>query len=149
MDLGLYSITFSNDIEKDIDSLEGLRQFLSELSVTGMRYFLEVFNPQIDIGIGEDKLPEYINDCIVRCLAGLTRQDSPLFLKIPYNHKTRPKWLIKIGLLLYDNIGGNNTFPKSSKINFNKEDALKRNIHIYKMIQSQLNSICTLMELYA
>ena len=85
VDLGLYSITFSNDIEKDIDSLEGLRQFLSELSVTGMRYFLEVFNPQIDIGIGEDKLPEYINDCIVRCLAGLTRQDSPLFLKIPYN----------------------------------------------------------------
>jgi hypothetical protein len=85
VDLGLYSITFSNDIEKDIESLEGLRQFLSELSVTGMRYFLEVFNPQIDIGIGEDKLPEYINDCIVRCLAGLTRQDSPLFLKIPYN----------------------------------------------------------------
>jgi hypothetical protein len=85
VDLGLYSITFSNDIEKDMDSLEGLRQFLSELSVTGMRYFLEVFNPQIDIGISEDKLPEYINDCIVRCLAGLTRQDSPLFLKIPYN----------------------------------------------------------------
>ena len=85
VDLGLYSITFSNAIEKDIESLEGLRQFLSELSVTGMRYFLEVFNPQIDIGIGEDKLPEYINDCIVRCLAGLTKQDRPLFLKIPFN----------------------------------------------------------------
>jgi hypothetical protein len=85
VDLGLYSITFSNDIEKDIESLEGLRQFLSELSVTGMRYFLEVFNPQIDIGISEDKLPEYINDCIVRCLAGLTKQDRPLFLKIPFN----------------------------------------------------------------
>lgn len=50
-----------------------------------MRYFLEVFNPQIDIGISEDKLPEYINDCIVRCLAGLTKQDRPLFLKIPFN----------------------------------------------------------------
>jgi hypothetical protein len=85
VDLGLYSITFSNDIEKDIESLEGLRGFLSELSSTGMRYFLEVFNPQIDIDISEDKLPEYINDCIVRCLAGLTRQDSPLFLKIPFN----------------------------------------------------------------
>jgi hypothetical protein len=85
VDLGLYSITFSNAIEKDIESLEGLRQFLSELSGTGMRYFLEVFNPQIDIGISEDKLPEYINDCIVRCLAGLTKQDSPLFLKIPFN----------------------------------------------------------------
>ena len=85
VDLGLYSITFSNAIEKDIESLEGLRQFLSELSGTGMRYFLEVFNPQIDIGISEDKLPEYINDCIVRCLAGLTKQDRPLFLKIPFN----------------------------------------------------------------
>ena len=72
-------------IEKDIESLEGLRCFLSELSSTGMRYFLEVFNPQIDIDISEDKLSEYINDCIVRCLAGLTRQDSPLFLKIPFN----------------------------------------------------------------
>ena len=50
-----------------------------------MRYFLEVFNPQVDIGISEDKLPEYINDCIVRCLAGLTQQDRPLFLKIPFN----------------------------------------------------------------
>ena len=85
VDLGLYSITFSNAIEKDIESLEGLRSFLSELSGTGLRYFLEVFNPQIDIGISEDKLPEYINDCIVRCLAGLTKQERPLFLKIPFN----------------------------------------------------------------
>ena len=85
VDLGLYSVTFSNDIEKDTESLEGLRSFLSELSSTRMRYFLEVFNPQVDIGISEDKLPEYINDCIVRCLAGLTRKDSPLFLKIPFN----------------------------------------------------------------
>ena len=85
VDLGLYSVTFSNDIEKDIESLNGLRSFLSELSSTGMRYFLEVFNPQVYIGISEDKLPEYINDCIVRCLAGLTKQDRPLFLKIPFN----------------------------------------------------------------
>ena len=51
--LGLYSVIFSNDIEKDTESLEGLRSFLSELSITGMRYFLEVFNPQVDIGISQ------------------------------------------------------------------------------------------------
>lgn len=85
VDLGLYSITFSNDLEKDLGSLEGLRQFLGELSGTGMRFFLEVFNPQIDIGIDVDKIPEYVNDCIVRTMAGLTRQDQPMFLKIPFN----------------------------------------------------------------
>ena len=85
VDLGLYSITFSNDLERDLDSLTGFRGFLNDLSGTGLRYFLEVFNPQIDIGIDQEKLPEYVNDCIVRCLAGLTQEDRPLFLKMPFN----------------------------------------------------------------
>jgi hypothetical protein len=85
VDLGLYSITFSNDLERDLDSLTGFLGFLNDLSGTGLRYFLEVFNPQIDIGIDQEKLPEYVNDCIVRCLAGLTQEDRPLFLKMPFN----------------------------------------------------------------
>ena len=85
VDLGLYSITFSNDLERDLDSLTGFRGFLNDLSGMDLRYFLEVFNPQIDIGIDQEKLPEYVNDCIVRCLAGLTQEDRPLFLKMPFN----------------------------------------------------------------
>ena len=85
VDLGLYSITFSNDLERDLDSLEQFQVFLDELCDSNLRYFLEIFNPQIDIGIDAGGLPEYVNDCIVRCLAGLTRADQPQFLKMPFN----------------------------------------------------------------
>ena len=85
VDLGLYSITFSNDLESDWNSLSSFHRFLDDLSGTNLRYFLEVFNPQIDIGVGKDDLPAFVNDCIVRSLAGLTRSDMPQFLKIPFN----------------------------------------------------------------
>ncbi len=85
VDLGLYSITFSNDIDRDLSFLESYQRFLDEMSDLGIRYFLEVFNPQIEIGIEADYIPAYVNDCIVRCLSGLTRADRPEFLKIPFN----------------------------------------------------------------
>jgi hypothetical protein len=83
--LGLYSITFSNNLEKDIASLQGLKEFQMEAAANNIRYFLEVFNPQIDTGINPKTLPFYINDCIVRCLAGTVNADRPLFLKMQYN----------------------------------------------------------------
>ncbi len=85
VDLGLYSMTFSNDLDSDIASLEGFHRFLDDISGTDLRYFLEVFNPQIDVGIANDGVCDYVNDCIVRCLAGLTRRDQPQFLKMPFN----------------------------------------------------------------
>ena len=85
IDLGLYSITFSNDLEKDLESLWGFRTFLEDLANNDLRYFLEVFNPQIDIGIAQEKVPQYVNDCILKCLAGLNRKERPLFLKMPFN----------------------------------------------------------------
>ena len=85
VDLGLYSITFSNDLKSDLASLNEFHGFLNDISGKNLRYFLEVFNPQIDIGIDQENLPGYVNDCIVRSLAGLTKEDSPLFLKIPFN----------------------------------------------------------------
>ena len=85
VDLGLYSITFSNDLKSDLASLNEFHGFLNDISGKNLRYFLEVFNPQIDIGIDQENLPGFVNDCIVRSLAGLTKEDSPLFLKIPFN----------------------------------------------------------------
>jgi hypothetical protein len=84
-DLGLYSVTFSNDVELDLDSLEAYADFRAEADLTGMRHFLEVFNPAIDIGIADQDLPSYVNDCIVRALAGLVSSERPLFLKMPFN----------------------------------------------------------------
>ena len=40
---------------------------------------------------------------------------------IPHSKKLRPSWLIKIGLFLYDNLGGKSLIPKSKTINIQKE----------------------------
>ena len=45
----------------------------------------------------------------------------PLPFIIPYTKKLRSKLLIRLGLFLYDNLGGKSNIPKSSKINFNKK----------------------------
>ena len=46
---------------------------------------------------------------------------KPIPFIIPHTKKLRSKLLIRLGLLLYDNIGGKTKIPKSSKINFNKK----------------------------
>jgi hypothetical protein len=84
-DLGLYSVTFNNDLEADVASLEAFGEFRAEAAACGFRYFLEVFNPNVETGIDPEILPHYINDCILRCLAGVHSADRPQFLKIVYN----------------------------------------------------------------
>ena len=46
---------------------------------------------------------------------------KPLPFIIPHTKKLRSKLLIRLGLFLYDNLGGKTKIPKSSKINFNKK----------------------------
>jgi hypothetical protein len=84
-DLGLYSITFNNDVDADIRSLDAFAAFRAEAAALGFRYFLEVFNPNTDSGIDPKVLPHYISDAILRCLAGVMQAERPLFLKIAYN----------------------------------------------------------------
>lgn len=83
--LGLYSITFSNDLNADRDSLEAYRDFRLAVRETGMQHFLEVFNPAFDIKLNNASLGDYINDMILKTLAGVTRVDAPLFLKMQFN----------------------------------------------------------------
>jgi DhnA family fructose-bisphosphate aldolase class Ia len=84
-DLGLYSATFSNDLERDLESLEAYKAFRAAARSAGMRHFLEVFNPAFDVGLEGAALGHYVNDAIVRCLAGVGVKDRPLFLKMVYN----------------------------------------------------------------
>jgi hypothetical protein len=84
-DLGLYSITFNNDIEADVRSLEAYSAFRADASAIGFRHFLEVFNPNVDAGLDPKVMPHYVNDAILRCLAGVTKAERPEFLKIAYN----------------------------------------------------------------
>ena len=83
--LGLYSITFTNDLDADHVSLEAFRDFREDAMANGFSYFLEVFNPNVDGGLEPELVPAFVNDAIVRCLAGLTEAERPRFLKIAYN----------------------------------------------------------------
>ena len=84
-DLGLYSITFTNDVEADIASLEAFREFRADAAAHGVSYFLEVFNPNVERGLDAETMPQFVNDAIVHSLAGLTEAERPRFLKIAYN----------------------------------------------------------------
>jgi len=84
-DLGLYSITFTNAIEADHASLEAFKDFRADAEANGFSYFLEVFNPNVERGLTPETMPQFVNDAIIRCLAGLTEAERPRFLKIAYN----------------------------------------------------------------
>ena len=85
-DLCLYSITFNNRVEEDVRSLEAFAAFREDAERCEMRYFLEVFNPNVETGFASlEETGAYVGDCILRALAGLTRAERPRFLKIAYN----------------------------------------------------------------
>jgi hypothetical protein len=83
--LGLYSITFNNDTVLDRQALEEYKQFRIEAERKGFRHFLEVFDPNRPEVVDPAKLPEFINDAIVRTLGGVTAAGRPLFLKMVYH----------------------------------------------------------------
>ena len=86
IDLGLYSITFNNNLDTDWLSLMQFKAFRTEATRKGFRYFLEVFNPNVaDCGLSAEDIPKYVNDQIARMLAGIPRASRPEFLKIAYN----------------------------------------------------------------
>lgn len=83
--LGLYSVTFLNNLRQDRETLKWFKEFREEAERKGFRYFLEVFDPNVDSGIPPEKLGEFINDNIIRILAGVPEAGRPLFLKIVYH----------------------------------------------------------------
>lgn len=83
--LGLYSVTFVNDLEQDREALLWYKAFREEAERKQFRHFLEVFDPNVDSGIAPEKLGEFINDNILRTLAGVPEAGRPIFLKIVYH----------------------------------------------------------------
>jgi len=84
-DLGLYSITFTNDLDWDYKALQDYHDFRIEAECAGFRHFLEVFNPNVNPGFENRGVSGFMNDHIVRTLAGVASRGRPVFLKIPYN----------------------------------------------------------------
>jgi hypothetical protein len=83
--LGLYSVTFVNDLEQDREALLWYKEFREEAERKKFRHFLEVFDPNVNSGISPEKLGEFINDNILRALAGVAEAGRPVFLKIVYH----------------------------------------------------------------
>ncbi len=83
--LGLYSVTFNNRLEEDLQTLQAYRDFRVEAERIGFRHFLEVFDPNAPEGLAADDIPRFVNDHIARALAGVATAGRPVFLKIAYH----------------------------------------------------------------
>jgi len=84
-DLGLYSITPNNKLEFDYPTLLAYKEFRIEAEAKGFRHFLEVFDPNACGDTCPADLGRFINDLIVRTLAGVPSAGRPVFLKIVYH----------------------------------------------------------------
>lgn len=83
--LGLYSVTFLNDQERDLETLTSYKEFREEAERKGFRHFLEIFDPNVPDVVAAEKLPGFINDLIARTLAGVAQAGRPVFLKMVYH----------------------------------------------------------------
>jgi hypothetical protein len=93
-DLGLYSVTFNNDVDVDRRSLDAYKAFRIEAETKGFRHFLEVFDPNAPVNPPAD-VARFVNDNIVRALAGVTSRGRPLFLKIAYHGPAAMEALVR------------------------------------------------------
>ena len=84
-DLGLYSVTFNNDLDRDYATVDAYRAFREDAVNHKFRHFLEVFNPNAPKNLDPAVMPFFVNDMIMRVLAGVARIEQPLFLKMPFN----------------------------------------------------------------
>lgn len=84
-DLGLYSITPNNKLAFDYPTMLAYKDFRIEAERVGFRHFLEVFDPNACADHCPADLGRFINDLIIRTLAGVPTAGRPVFLKIVYH----------------------------------------------------------------
>ena len=85
VNLGLYSVTFNNDVERDHEALQAYAAFRIEAERKGFRHFMEVFDPNACGQHCPTDMGRFVNDQIARTLAGVSSSARPVFLKIPYH----------------------------------------------------------------
>lgn len=83
--LGLYSLTFTNNRDDDLITLQKYKEFREEAERKRFRHFMEVFDPNISGVVAPELLGGFINDLIARTLAGVAQAGRPVFLKIVYH----------------------------------------------------------------
>src|SRR4051812_45054968 len=105
-DLGLYSITPNNKLEFDYPTLLAYKEFRVEAEAKGFRHFLEVFDSNACHDQCPTDLGRFINDLIVRTLAGVPSSGRPVFLKIAYHGPKAMEELVAYDPLLIPGILG-------------------------------------------
>ncbi|SDI91744.1 hypothetical protein [Salipiger marinus] len=84
-DLGLYGLSFSNDRDADLLALRHYAEFREDARRRRFRHALEVGNPGPASGLAPDQVAGFVNDAVIRALAGLTSRERPEFLRLTYN----------------------------------------------------------------
>ena len=84
-DLGLYSVTFNNILDRDYATVAAYAEFRADAQKNKFRHFLEVFNPNAPQNLDPAAMPFFVNDMIIRILAGVSKAERPSFLKMPFN----------------------------------------------------------------
>lgn len=80
----------------------------SKLIHGGLRYL-----EQYEFRLVREALQE--REVLLRCAPHLI---APLEFVLPHDRTTRPAWMIRCGLWMYDNIGGRTTLPRSRGLSF-------------------------------
>jgi hypothetical protein len=95
VDLGLYSVTFNNKLDLDLETITRYKEFREEAERKGFRYFLEIFDPNVPDAVDPKLQPGFINDLIARTLAGVPKAGRPLFLKMVYHGPKATEELVR------------------------------------------------------
>ncbi len=94
--LGLFSMTFNNDVELDRAMLDAYRRFRIEAEQKGFRHFLEIFTPNAPVHpIPPERIGHFLNDMIARALAGVPQTARPIFLKMVYTGPAAMEELVR------------------------------------------------------
>src|SRR5436189_4037277 len=72
-------------LEQEREALLWYKEFREVAGRKKFGHFLEAFDPNVESGIPPEKLGEFINDNILRTLAGVPEAGRPIFLKIVYH----------------------------------------------------------------
>ena len=107
VDLGLYSMTFNNNLETDYMMLEHFKKFRVKAVKKGFRYFLEVFNPNVsNSGVADKDIGDFVNDHLSRLMAGIPNASRPEFIKMPYNGPKAMQDLVNYNSVVVGVLGG-------------------------------------------
>ncbi|WP_226621861.1 hypothetical protein [Alloyangia pacifica] len=83
--LGLYALSFYNDIDLDHATLAAYAEFRQIAAAIGLRHFLRVGDPPIPVDTGDESYGAYRNDVLTRSLAGIAGKERPLFVEVGYH----------------------------------------------------------------